>query len=110
MATKVQNGATVDYTAGADITAGDVIVQANLVGVALSDIANGDLGALAVEGVFDFPKTGGVEAFAAGALVYWDVADDVATSDADSGTNKLIGKAVVAATQAATSVRVKLDQ
>lgn len=111
MATKVQAGATVDYTPGANVTAGDVIVQNTLVGVALRDIASGDLGALAVEGVFDFPKaTGGGSAIAAGKAVYWDVGDEEAKEDAEAGANKLIGKSVAAAADADALVRVRLSQ
>lgn len=110
-ATFRHEGRTIDYTpSGADVSAGDVVVQNELVGIALKDIADGELGALAVEGVFDVVKTADAEAMDPGELVYWDVADGSATLLADTGTNKLIGKCVAAATAAATSVRVKLDQ
>ena len=56
----VHDGKSIDYTPSADVTAGDVVVQEDLVGVAKFDIASGVLGALAVEGVFDFPKATGV--------------------------------------------------
>lgn len=110
MADFYQEGAAIDYTPVADITAGDVIVQGELVGVAKRDIAIGEKGALHVEGVFDFPKDGGVEAFAIGDLIYWDVADGFATSDADGGTNKLIGKVSEAALIGDTSVKARLSQ
>ena len=72
----VHDGKSIDYTPGADVTAGDVVVQNDLVGVAKLDIAANVLGALAVTGVFDLPKAAGVgEAIAAGTKVYWDVAD-----------------------------------
>jgi succinyl-CoA synthetase alpha subunit len=62
-----------------------VVVQEDLVGVAKLDIASGALGALAVTGVFDFPKTAGVgSGIAAGAKVYWDVADAVAKTEANA--------------------------
>lgn len=111
MATKVHEGRTVDYTPGSDVTGGDVIVQNTLVGVALSDITSGDKGALAVEGVFDFPKATGVgTAIAAGKAVYWDVADVEAKEDDETGANMLIGKTVAAAGVDDTTVRVKLNQ
>ena len=104
-------GRTVDYTPGSDVTGGDVIVQNTLVGVALSDITSGDKGALAVEGVFDFPKATGVgTAIAAGKAVYWDVADVKAKEDDETGANMLIGKTVAAAGVDDTTVRVKLNQ
>ena len=71
-------------------------MQGDLVGVTRVDLKAGQLGALAVEGVFDFPKaTGTGNGFTAGQLAYWDNTNDVATKTATG--NKLIGKAVRAA-------------
>jgi len=110
-ATLVHRGDTIDYTPGTAVATGDVVVQAELVGVATRPIAANELGALNVSGVFDFPKaTGGGTAIAAGDVCYWDVADQEATEDADSGTNKLLGKCVAAAADAAATVRIRLDQ
>ena len=107
----VHDGKSIDYTPSADVTAGDVVVQGDLVGVAKLDIAADALGALAVAGVFDFPKaTGGGSAIAAGAIVYWDVADSEAKTDDESAANKLLGKTIVAAGDDDTTVRVRLDQ
>ena len=107
----IQTGDAIDYTPGSAVSAGDVVVQGDLVGVAKLDISANVLGALAVTGVFDFPKTAGVgEAIAAGAKVYWDVADQVAKTDDESGANKLIGKTVRAAGDDDTTVRVRLSQ
>jgi len=104
-------GAAIDYTSTADVAAGDVIVQNDLIGVARIDIQAAQLGALAVEGVFDFPKASGAStAIDAGATVYWDVADSEAKEDSESGANKLLGKAVAAATDDDTTVRVRLSQ
>ena len=55
----VHEGNAIDYTPGADVSAGDVVVQGDLVGVAKRDISANTLGALAVAGVFDFPKAAG---------------------------------------------------
>lgn len=108
MATFSHSGNAVDYTPGSAVTAGDVVVQGDLVGVANSDIAANALGALAVEGVFDFAKASGDGGITAGALVYWDVAEAVAKTDDESAANKLIGKAVAAAGDTDTTVRIKL--
>ena len=70
----IHDGDSIDYTpTSADVAAGDVIVQGDLVGIAKRDIPAGALGALAVTGVFDMPKlaNAGVT-IAAGAKVYWD--------------------------------------
>lgn len=103
-----QDGDAIDYTpSGADVAAGEVVVQGELVAVAKRKILDGELGALHVKGVFDFPKTAGVgEAITAGALVYWS--GTVATETAAG--NKLIGKTVKAATDDDTTVRARLDQ
>jgi len=107
----IHDGSSIDYTPGADVSAGDVVVQNDLVGIAKLDIASGVLGALAVTGVFDVPKTAGVgEAIAAGAKVYWDVADGVAKTDSEAGANKYLGKTVAAAADDDTTVRVRLEQ
>jgi len=107
----IQEGSAIDYTPSSDVSAGDVVVQGELVGVAKLDIKADALGALAVAGVFDFPKTAGVgEAIAAGANVYWDVADGVAKEDDETGANKLIGKTVAAAGDDDTTVRVRMSQ
>ena len=112
MATRfVHDGNSVDYTPGSAVTAGDVVVQGELVGVAKVDIAASALGSLAVTGVFDFPKaTGTSTAITAGANCYWDVAEAVAKTDSETGANKLIGKCVKAAVDADATVRIRLMQ
>ena len=111
MAQFVHDGKAVDYTPGSAVTAGNVVVQGELVGVAKLDIAANQLGALAVTGVFDFAKATGVgEAISAGANVYWDAAESVAKTDAESGANKLIGKTIAAAGDDDATVRVRLSQ
>lgn len=105
----VHDGAAIDYTPGSAVAAGDVVVQGELVGVAKLDIAANKLGALAVAGVFDFPKnSGGGTAIAMGVNVYWDSVNKVATTTAAG--NKLIGKVVRAAADADASVRVRMSQ
>ena len=111
MATFIHEGDQVDYTPVAAVAAGEVVVQGDLVGVAKQPIAAGELGALAVAGVFDFPKATGVgTGIAAGATVYWDVADTEAKTDDESGANKVLGKVVAAAADADATVRVRLSQ
>lgn len=113
MATFVHDGKSIDYTPTSAVAVGEVVVQGELVGVAPKAIAANAHGSLAVAGVFDFPKAGvaGVT-FAAGAHAYWDAANSKAvTTDGGAGApNKLIGKAVLAAIDEATTVRVRLHQ
>jgi len=107
----VHDGNAIDYTPSADVTAGDVVVQGELVGMAKLDIAANALGALAVVGVYDLPKTAGVgEAIAAGAEVYWDEGDQVVKTDSEAGANKKLGKTVAAASDDDETVRVRLSQ
>jgi len=96
-----------DYTPDSDVDAGDVVVQADLVGIATEQILADELGALAVSGVFDVPKdTGSGAAIPAGTKVYWDDGNQVATATADS--NPWLGTAVEAASDDDTEVRVRL--
>ncbi|MFP4217175.1 MAG: DUF2190 family protein [Phycisphaerae bacterium] len=107
----IHDGKSIDYTPGADVSAGDVVVQNDLIGIAKLDIASGALGALAVTGVFDLPKATGVgEAIGAGAKVYWDAGNTVATTDPAAGANKYLGKTVRAAGDDDATVRVRLEQ
>jgi len=109
MATFVHDGNTIDHTPGSDVAAGAVVVQGEMIGVAKVPIPANKLGALAVVGVFDFPKaTGGGTAITAGANCYWNAGAQQATTTATG--NKLIGKCVRAAADADTTVRIRLMQ
>jgi predicted RecA/RadA family phage recombinase len=103
----VQDGCVIDYTPTADLAAGEVVVQGDLVGVSKQEIKANKLGSLAVDGVFDFTKLTTV-AFTLGTTLYWDDAANVAT--ATSAGNKLLGKVVRAAATTDPTVRVRLFQ
>lgn len=109
LAVFVQQGEQIDYTPSADVAAGDVVVQGDLVGIARTPIPAGTPGSLAVAGVFDLSKASATE-FAAGAKVYWDATNKLAVTSDGGGANKLLGKAVRAAGAGATTVRVRLSQ
>ena len=100
---------SVPYTPTSAVTEGTVVVQEDLVGVAVRDIAANELGAIYIAGSMDFPKTAAT-AYTAGKKVYWDVADEEATEDDDTGTNKQIGKVEQSALAADTTVRVLISQ
>ncbi|MBI3866813.1 MAG: DUF2190 family protein [Planctomycetia bacterium] len=104
--TFVHEGDAIDYTPAVAKTAGDVVVQGDLIGVVRIDIAANRLGALALEGVFDFPKAGGV-AFTTGQKTYWDATNLIASSDPSVG--RLLGRVVKDAVSADTAVRILLD-
>ena len=101
----IKGDETIDYTPTSAVSAGQVVVVGDLVAVAKLDIPANTLGALHIEGVFDFPK--GAGEIAAGATLYWDATNFQAT--ASSTGNKLLGKAEVIALTGATTVRVVLQ-
>ena len=111
MATYVDEGLSVNYTPGSAVAAGQVVVQGELVGVAKLAIPANTLGSLTVVGQFDFPKaTGAGTAIGASANVYWDVAEQVAKADSETGADKRGGKTVRAAADGEPTVRVRMQQ
>ena len=106
-ATFIQEGHYIDYTPVGALASGDVVVQGDLVGVTVRPIAAGELGSLAVDGIFDFNKNTGV-AFTVGTILFWDDTNNVVTTT--SAGNKSIGKVVRAAALADTTVRIRLSQ
>ena len=110
-AKRVKNrGATIAHSPTSAVLAGDVIEIGSIPMVAEVAIAANVAGAVACEGVFDLPKASGDGGIAAGAEVYWDVAETVAKTDSETDANKKLGKAVAAAADTDTTVRVRLSQ
>ena len=115
-ATRYQsNSCSIDYTPGSAVTAGDVIVQGSVVGIATQDIAASVKGSLALDGVFKVPKITGANAV--GTLIYWDPTGDpvggtsgtgAATSTA--GSLKQLGYVAVASLSADEKVQVVLSR
>ena len=106
----VHDGAAIDYTPTADVAAGEVVVLGDLVGVAKQPIPANTPGALAVEGVFDFP-TESLSGWAVGVLAYWDFNHQRATWDDAEGDNKLLGKVVLVDSRPGSPrVRVRMSQ
>lgn len=109
----IQKGDVVAYTPGSAVVAGQVVVQTNLVGVALNPIAANETGSLAVSGIFDVDQA--AEIIPAGAAVYWDADGNSVSGTAGAGAatatatgNTFMGfaQAVTAATD--SYVRVAL--
>jgi predicted RecA/RadA family phage recombinase len=105
VATFVQEGEAIDYTPTADMAAGDVVDCGTFVGCAIDPIPANTLGALTVQGVFDFVKLSG-QAIAFGVTVYWDNTNKwvTATGPADA----TVGKCIRAALAGDATVRVLL--
>jgi len=62
-------GNVLEYTAASPIQSGQVVKAKSLTGIAIVDIAAGEIGAVAVEGVFSLPKQSG-QSFLQGERVY----------------------------------------
>ena len=65
------DGNVIDHVAGAAILSGDIVVTGDIVGVALTDIANTATGAVAIEGVWNVAKATGT-AWVQGDSLDWD--------------------------------------
>ena len=103
----VQRGESIDFTPTADVAAGDVVKGGNLVGVAKLDIRAGELGALALCGVYEIATNG--TAIEAGAVVSVDPGTGKVCAADASGAVKF-GHAVAAAAAADALVHVRLEQ
>lgn len=106
--TLIQEGDLIDYTPGAAIAAGTLLVLNELVAFAPVPIAAGTPGGIDIESVVEMPCAA-VAAATLGALVYQDTATGV-ISTVGVITNRKIG--VLAANKAlnATVLRVKILQ
>jgi predicted RecA/RadA family phage recombinase len=100
-----QDGNVIDYTAGADISVGDVVPMTNFCGVALTGIANGATGAVKVDGIYAIPTDTGA-AWNVGDKIYWNDTTNVGTKTATDNTP--LGYAVAAKLSAGTSCKVLL--
>ena len=105
LARYVQKGDSIDYRPTNAVTAGSVIVIADLVGIARLDIEANTLGSLAVVGVFDVVKAAGQ--IPSGSTVYWDAEAQKATLV--SGSNHYLGKAIAESADGDETVRVLLN-
>jgi len=115
-ATFYQNGKTIDHTPSSAVTAGAVVVDNLIVGVADRAIAADEKGALTIEGVYKVLKKDSM-AVTSGQRVYWDADGDPETGTAGtgaatttSGDGVYMGLAVADAASGATYVYVKLLQ
>lgn len=97
-----QYGNLLDHTPTGAVAAGDIVQIGSLVTVAPRPIAANQLGAVAFEGVFFFPKPTGV-AYPMGTKVYYYGGQAVT-----GVTGVQAGYVVAAAASADTSVRVTL--
>ena len=106
--TAVQAGNVIDYTAGATIASGDVVVIGNIIGVALGDIANGATGSVATRGVFTVPKVSAA-VIAQGESLVWDVSAGKFDDNAASPATGDISGAAACAWEAAGNGVTEMD-
>jgi predicted RecA/RadA family phage recombinase len=116
----VQDGKTVEYSndTGAEIASGSPVALSAMIGVAITDIADGDDGDLVTEGVFTLPKDS-EDDIAQGADVYLNASGEITSSSSETETdddgveteteNTLAGKAWDAAVASSTDINVKLN-
>lgn len=102
----IQKGDVITVTASADITGGSMVVVGSLVGIAVTDIANGAKGEVALEGVYEVGKE--ADDIAIGVKLYHKSSTGTVTTTATSNT--FAGYAFAAAGTAATTVQLKLAQ
>lgn len=102
----IQPGEVIDYTAGSALSAGAVVLIGNRIGVLLTDLANGEVGAAQVTGVWEIAKLS-TDVVSQGALLYWDAGNSRLTTTAS--THKLAGYAWAAAGSGDTTVQIKIN-
>ena len=106
-ATKIQNGAVVDFIATAAVANGAVISLTDRVGIALDNAVAGETISLDLEGVYEIGATN-ADAIAFGDLLYFDDSTKLVTTDDTKGVKAGIA---LTAKPADTdgSVYVKID-
>jgi len=102
----IQEGEVLNHVAAAAIISGAVVLIGKRIGVAVADIASGEIGALAVEGVFALPKVA-ANAPAQGALLYWDNTAKLITTTAAGNT--LAGYAAAPAVNGDATVQININ-
>ncbi len=78
----IQKGENIDYRPETDVRAKTIVPFPGFVGITRLDIRAGELGALAVTGVFESPKA--AEAIDVGEAVYYDAENGIATKEKTS--------------------------
>jgi predicted RecA/RadA family phage recombinase len=102
----IEKGEVLNYTAvNKPIASGDVVIIGNIAGIAKTDIAVGETGAVHITGVYSLPKA--AEAITQGMKVYWsNVNQNVALNKADA---TLIGVAANNTISSESKVHVLLN-
>lgn len=102
----IQEGEVITVTAGVYITGGSMVKVGDMIGIAVTDIANGAKGEVNLEGVYEVGKE--ADDIAIGVKLYYKAATGTVTTTATSNT--FAGYAFAAAGTSATVVLLKLAQ
>lgn len=102
----IENGDAVQIRATEDVKSGDVVIIGEMVGVAITDITTGELGACSTVGVWEF-NAKAADNISQGAVVYWDATAKEATTT--KGSNKVLGKAWSTSPASSTTIAVKIN-
>jgi predicted RecA/RadA family phage recombinase len=101
----IQEGDRIALAAPYAVSSGGGALIGAVFGVAVTDLANAEVGTFALEGVFTLPKATGAATL--GAKAYWDNTNKNIT--ATVGSNTLVGVFVAAYASGDTTANVRLN-
>ena len=101
----IQEGDRIALAAPYAVSSGGGALIGAIFGVAVTDLANAEVGTFALEGVYTLPKATGAATL--GAKAYWDNTNKNVT--ATSTSNTLVGVFVAAYASGDTSANVRLN-
>lgn len=105
----LQNAGVYDWTNGGStaLPSGTIVVNGSLVGVLVRETEAGKLGAVQMEGIFEFP-IGSDTTASLGAKAYWDATNSVIVTTASGNT--FAGYFVAASVAGETTCKIMLAQ
>jgi predicted RecA/RadA family phage recombinase len=104
----VQCEDAIDYTPAARLPSGSVVLIGALVGITSRPLAAGELGTLALTGIFDIARAPGA-AVPAGTRHFWDATAGQAVTVDGGGANRPLGVSVTDAGADDRRVRIRLN-
>jgi len=106
----IKDGSNINYTnQGAAIASGSVVVIGSLVAVALTNIDNGQTGAVSLDGIFSLPKVP-ANNFAQGGQIFYDVSvSQFSNATPAAGDILNAGVAVASAAGSTQFAEIKLN-
>lgn len=100
----IQRAESIDIVPNSPVASGEIVIRNGLVGVARLPISAGELGALALSGVFDVIKTARCS-FSVGAAVFWDASRRSAVTSGEI----MLGLAIQGSSVTDDKVRIVLN-